>query len=74
MEADSVAEDEEQVGLSVRQFQSEPRFPQRSRPESKEPVVPPMQPTSAEKFISGIWRQLHSPIQLSLSFPVRFSI
>ncbi|KAL1978521.1 hypothetical protein VTN31DRAFT_1380 [Thermomyces dupontii] len=69
VEADSVAEDEEQVGLSVRQFQSEPRFPQRSRPESKEPVVPPMQPTSAEKFISGIWRQLHSPIQLSLSFP-----
>ena len=49
----------------VRQFHIDSRFPQRRNP-AKDTAVPVMQPTSIDKLISGIWRQLHSPIDLSL--------
>ncbi|KAL2826363.1 hypothetical protein BJY01DRAFT_229781 [Aspergillus pseudoustus] len=55
---------------SVRQFHSDARFPQRKRP-FKDTGAPALQPSSIDKLISGIWRQVHSPITLSVSFPDR---
>lgn len=53
----------------VRQFHCDTRFPQRKRT-ANDPATPKLQPSSIDKFISGIWRQVHSPITLSVSFPV----
>ncbi|KAJ5607541.1 hypothetical protein N7537_004160 [Penicillium hordei] len=55
---------------SARQFHSDTRFPQRKKP-TKDAAVPTLQPSSIDKFIAGIWRQVHSPITLSVSFPDR---
>ncbi|KAF3025413.1 hypothetical protein E8E15_010088 [Penicillium rubens] len=55
---------------SVRQFHSDTRFPQRKRPR-KDAATPALQPSSVDKFIAGIWRQVHSPVTLSVSFPDR---
>ncbi|CRL28815.1 SET domain [Penicillium camemberti] len=55
---------------SVRQFHSDTRFPQRRKP-TKDAAVPTLQPSSIDKFIAGIWRQVHSPVTLSVSFPDR---
>ncbi|KUM55967.1 hypothetical protein ACN42_g11266 [Penicillium freii] len=55
---------------SVRQFHSDTRFPQRRKP-TKDAAVPTLQPSSIDKFIAGIWRQVHSPVTLSASFPDR---
>lgn len=49
---------------SVRQVHSDTRFPQRKNPR-QEYSLPVMEPTSADKLIAGIWRQLHSPVKLS---------
>ncbi|GAQ33213.1 SET domain protein [Aspergillus niger] len=49
---------------SVRQVQSDTRFPQRKNPR-QEYSLPVLEPTSADKLIAGIWRQLHSPVKLS---------
>lgn len=57
----------------VRQFHSDTRFPQRKKP-TKDAAVPTLQPSSIDKFIAGIWRQVHSPVTLSVSFPVRLSL
>lgn len=54
---------------SVRQFHSDTRFPQRKKP-MKDSATPALQPSSIDKFIAGIWRQVHSPVTLSVSFPV----
>jgi hypothetical protein len=56
---------------SSRQVHSETRFPQRKPPQ--EPVVPVMEPTSGEKLISGIWRQIFSGIRLTISDPACIS-
>lgn len=58
---------------SVRQFHSDTRFPQRKK-HKKDTATPTLQPSSIDKFIAGIWRQVHSPVTLSVSFPVRFPI
>ncbi|KAI2704637.1 hypothetical protein CBS147354_9631 [Penicillium roqueforti] len=55
---------------SVRQFHSDTRIPQRKKP-TKDAAVPTLQPSSIDKFIAGIWRQVHSPVTLSVSFPDR---
>ncbi|KGO64372.1 hypothetical protein PITC_022710 [Penicillium italicum] len=55
---------------SVRQFHSDTRIPQRKKP-MKDAAVPSLQPSSIDKFIAGIWRQVHSPVTLSVSFPDR---
>ncbi|PYI09260.1 SET domain protein [Aspergillus sclerotiicarbonarius CBS 121057] len=49
---------------SMRQVQSDTGFPQRKNPRL-EFLLPVLEPTSADKLIAGIWRQLHSPVQLS---------
>ena len=56
-------------GGLTRQCHINTRFPQRRNP-AKDCAVPAAQPTSADKLISGIWRQLHSPINLALPSPV----
>jgi hypothetical protein len=58
---------------SARQFHSDTRFPQRKKP-TKNAAVPILQPSSIHEFIAGIWRQVHSPVTLSISFPVRFPL
>lgn len=45
------------------------RFPQRRNP-AKDCAMPVVQPAPAEKLVSTIWRQLHSPIELTLPSPV----
>lgn len=54
---------------SIRQFQSDTRFPQRKR-RANDLATPTLQPSSIDKLIAGIWRQVHSPITLSVTFPV----
>lgn len=58
---------------SFRQLHSDTRFPQRKR-RTKGTTTPPLQPSTIDKLISGIWRQVHSPVNLSVSFPVHFLI
>lgn len=58
---------------SFRQLHSDTRFPQRKRP-AKSTTAPTLQPSTIDKLISGIWRQVHSPVNLSVSFPVHFLI
>ncbi|KAI9036992.1 SET domain-containing protein [Aspergillus affinis] len=48
---------------SIRQVHSDTGFPQRKKPGDSS--VPVMEPTSTDKLISGIWRQVFSPVQLS---------
>ncbi|KAL4979520.1 hypothetical protein BDW66DRAFT_168598 [Aspergillus desertorum] len=53
---------------SIRQVHSDTRFPQRAKPgRGLEPPV--LEPTSSDKLISGIWRQIYSSVQLSRDFP-----
>lgn len=47
---------------SVRQVHTETRFPQRKKPGKEGPVL---EPTSTDRLIAGIWRQLFSPVQLA---------
>ncbi len=54
---------------SVRQVHSDNRFPLRNV--RKEPSLPLMTPTSADKLIDGIWRQVHSEAEWSRSSMVR---
>ncbi|GMG12909.1 unnamed protein product [Aspergillus oryzae var. brunneus] len=49
---------------SVRQVHSDTRFPQRKNP-SKDTSAPALEPTSTDKLIAGIWRQVFSPVKLS---------
>ncbi|KAK2800028.1 hypothetical protein FQN50_008267 [Emmonsiellopsis sp. PD_5] len=51
--------------ISSRQVHNDTRFPQRKPPQ--EPVIPILEPTSGDKLISGIWRQIFSGTQLTLS-------
>ncbi|KLJ10672.1 hypothetical protein EMPG_13946 [Blastomyces silverae] len=53
--------------ISHRQAHGDTRFPQRKP--LQEPVVPTLEPTSGEKLIRGIWRQIFSSVRLSLSEP-----
>lgn len=53
----------------ARQCHINTRFPQR-RKSAKDTGMPVVQSTSADKFISGIWRQLHSRINLTFPSPV----
>ncbi|PLB33745.1 SET domain-containing protein [Aspergillus candidus] len=46
---------------SIRQVHSDSRFPLRKP--RQEPVVPVMTPTSTDKLLSGIWRQIHSEVK-----------
>lgn len=52
---------------SVRQVHTETRFPQRKKPGKEGPVL---EPTSTDRLIAGIWRQLFSPVQLARVSPV----
>lgn len=62
----------EESGIySVRQVHSDTRFPQRKH--RQEPSTPVMTPTSTDKLISGIWRQVHSEVQWGRSTLVRSS-
>ena len=79
--ADSADSDSDACGLGnpqqphdwtkdrVRECHISTRLPQRRNP-AKDIAVPVAKPTSADKFISGIWRQLHSPISLTFPTPV----
>ncbi|KAJ5111404.1 SET domain-containing protein [Penicillium argentinense] len=71
---DAVAEDclksSNATAPPVRQFHCDTRFPQRKRT-ANDLATPKLQPSSIDKFILGIWRQVHSPITLSVSFPDR---
>ncbi|RDW70886.1 SET domain-containing protein [Aspergillus mulundensis] len=52
---------------SIRQVHSDTRFPQRAKPgQGLDPPV--LEPTSSDKLISGIWRQVYSSVQLSRDF------
>ncbi|KAL4985941.1 hypothetical protein BDW68DRAFT_198348 [Aspergillus falconensis] len=52
---------------SIRQVHSDTRFPQRAKPgQGLEPPV--LEPTSSDKLISGIWRQIYSSVRLSRDF------
>ncbi|KAL4887658.1 hypothetical protein BJY04DRAFT_176372, partial [Aspergillus karnatakaensis] len=52
---------------STRQVHTDTRFPQRVKP--GQGISPPvLEPTSTDKLIAGIWRQVHSPVQLSRDF------
>lgn len=53
----------------ARQCHINTRFPQRRNP-ANDSAIPVVQPTSADKLISGIWRQLHSRINLTFPSPV----
>ena len=57
--------------LSVRQVHTETRLPQRKKPVNDAPVL---EPTSTDKLIAGIWRQLYSPVQLTRSSSVWCSL
>ena len=46
---------------TIRQVHSDSRFPLRKP--RQEPIVPVMTPTSTDKLLSGIWRQIHSEIK-----------
>ncbi|KAI9375784.1 hypothetical protein BJX61DRAFT_493067 [Aspergillus egyptiacus] len=52
---------------SVRQVHSDTRFPQRRKP-GQDGIPPPLEPTSTDKLLAGIWRQVHSPVELSRDF------
>ena len=65
------APDSEDGSLSVRQVHTETRFPQRKKP-AKEGSV--LEPTSTDRLISGIWRQLFSPVQFARLSSVCLSI
>ena len=56
------APDREDGSSSVRQVHTETRFPQRKKRAKEGPVL---EPTSTDRLISGIWRQLFSPVQLT---------
>ncbi|KAK2766086.1 hypothetical protein FQN54_007601 [Arachnomyces sp. PD_36] len=47
---------------SCRQAHIDTRFPQRNT--TKDPAVPTLEPSSADKLVAGIWRQIHSNIEL----------
>ncbi|OJJ40842.1 hypothetical protein ASPWEDRAFT_56140 [Aspergillus wentii DTO 134E9] len=51
----------------TRQVHSDTRFPQRKKPETDGIVL---EPTSTDKLIAGIWRQLFSSVKLSQSCPI----
>ncbi|RDK41542.1 hypothetical protein M752DRAFT_301973 [Aspergillus phoenicis ATCC 13157] len=48
---------------SVRQVHSDMRFPRRKKPGHG--GAPVLEPTSTDKLIAGIWRQVYYPVQLS---------
>ncbi|KAL4802395.1 hypothetical protein BDV18DRAFT_164218 [Aspergillus unguis] len=52
---------------STRQVHSDTRFPQRAKP-GRDIDPPTLQPTSSDKLISGIWRQVYSSVKLSWDF------
>ena len=52
---------------SIRQVHMEIRLPQRKKPVNEAPVL---EPTSTDKLIAGIWRQVYSPVQLTRSSSV----
>ena len=57
--------------ISIRQVHTETRLPQRKKPVNDAPVL---EPTSTDKLIAGIWRQLYSPVQLTRSSSVCCSL
>ncbi|KAF9882797.1 hypothetical protein FE257_005145 [Aspergillus nanangensis] len=48
---------------SIRQVHSDTRFPVRKKPGHDS--APVLEPTSTDKLISGMWRQVYSPVQLT---------
>ncbi|KAJ0413310.1 SET domain protein [Aspergillus carlsbadensis] len=48
---------------SVRQVHSDTGFPQRMNPKDLKPPV--LEPSSTDKLLAGIWRQIYSPLKLS---------
>ncbi|KAF4180084.1 hypothetical protein CNMCM7927_001469 [Aspergillus lentulus] len=60
----SSTEDQSTVYGSVRQVHSDTGFPQR-RKAGQDYAAPVLEPTSTDKLIAGIWRQMHSPVKLS---------
>ncbi|GFF39863.1 SET domain-containing protein SNOG_11806 [Aspergillus udagawae] len=61
---DSHSEDQDTASGSVRQVHSDTGFPQR-RKAGQDYVAPVLEPTSTDKLIAGIWRQMYSPVKLS---------
>ncbi|KAG2420915.1 hypothetical protein HFD88_000529 [Aspergillus terreus] len=49
---------------SIRQVHSDTRFPQRKKP-GHDSAAPVLEPTSTDKLIAGIWRQVFSPVRLN---------
>lgn len=60
----SSTEDQSTVSRSVRQLHSDTGFPQR-RKARQDYAAPVLEPTSTDKLIAGIWRQIYSPVKLS---------
>ncbi|KAL4931659.1 SET domain-containing protein [Aspergillus undulatus] len=57
----------DKASKSIRQVESDTRFPQRAKPGlGLEPPV--LEPTSTDKLIAGIWKQVYSPVELSRDF------
>jgi len=61
------AEGNDNEPSSVRQLHTETRFPQRKKPGKDAPVL---EPTSTDKLIAGIWKQLFSSVHLTRSSSV----
>ncbi|KAL4946931.1 hypothetical protein BDW69DRAFT_190725, partial [Aspergillus filifer] len=56
-----------QASKSIRQFESDTRFPQRAKPGAG--LKPPtLEPTSTDRLIAGIWKQIYSSVHLSRDF------
>ncbi|KAL3452086.1 hypothetical protein BJX65DRAFT_320813 [Aspergillus insuetus] len=49
--------------LSIRQVHSDIGFPQRKDPKDLKP--PALEPSSTDKLLAGIWRQIYSPVKLT---------
>ncbi|PQE06038.1 SET domain protein [Rutstroemia sp. NJR-2017a BBW] len=52
------------IKRQIRQFHCETRFPQRKKPRT-DGAPPVLEPTSADKLIAGIWKQVFSPVKLN---------
>ncbi|KAL4794577.1 hypothetical protein BDV19DRAFT_364830 [Aspergillus venezuelensis] len=65
--ADGPSSQSNQASKSTRQFESDTRFPQRAKPGAGlEP--PTLEPTSTDRLIAGIWKQIYSSVELSRDF------
>lgn len=63
-QSSTAAADASSLKPSIRQVHSDTRFPQRKKP-GHDSAAPVLEPTSTDKLIAGIWRQVFSPVRLN---------